>query len=72
MEFAKRKTVNDNLSKYDCLSNSKSDFIEVSEWANGEGITVSINDDREFSITYGQLDAINYLTLALRYEDIKE
>ena len=45
MEFVKRKSVHDKLSKYDYLSNHDSDdFIEVTEWANGEGITIVINE----------------------------
>ena len=72
MEFVKRKSVHDKLSKYDYLSNHDSDdFIEVTEWANGEGITVTIKENT-YELTYGQLDAINYLSQVLRYEDIKE
>lgn len=68
MEFVKRKSVHDKLSKYDYLSNRNSDdFIEVTEWTNGEGITVAINE-KIYELTYGQLDAINYLSQALRYE----
>ena len=69
MEFVKRKSVHDKLSKYDYFSNHDSDdFIEVTEWANGEGITVAINE-KIYELTYGQLDAINYLSHALRYEN---
>ena len=69
MEFAKRKSVHDKLSKYDYHSNRNSDdFIEVTEWANGEGIAVAINE-KVYELTYGQLDAINYLSHALRYEN---
>ena len=72
MEFVKRKSVHDKLSKYDYLSNRNSDdFIEVTEWANGEGITVTIKENT-YELTYGQLDAINYLSQVLRYESIKE
>ena len=72
MEFVKRKSVHDKLSKYDYLSNHDSDdFIEVTEWANGEGITVTIKENT-YELTYGQLDAINYLSQVLRYESIKE
>ena len=68
MEFVKRKSVHDKLSKYDYLSNHDSDdFIEVTEWTNGEGITVAIKE-KTYELTYGQLDAINYLSQALRYE----
>ena len=69
MEFVKRKSVHDKLSKYDSLSNRNTDdFIEVTEWTNGEGIAVVINE-KVYELTYGQLDAINYLSHALRYEN---
>lgn len=50
MERANRKSVNDNLRKYDHLA-KKDDFIEVTEWTNGE------------------LDAIDYLTKGLDYDN---
>nr|DAL49913.1 MAG TPA_asm: hypothetical protein [Caudoviricetes sp.] len=63
MERANRKSVNDNLRKYDHLA-KKDDFIEVTEWTNGEGWDIYINDTH-ISLTSGQLDAINYLTKSL-------
>lgn len=68
MEITKRKTIHDNLKKYDYLSKDL-DYIEVTEWTNGEGITVSINDDKIIDLTIGQLDAINYLYKSLIYDD---
>ena len=65
MELYKRKAVNDSLKKYDHLAKD-SDFIEVTEWANGEGWDISLNN-RLISLTYGQLEAINYLVKALDY-----
>ena len=43
MEKVKRKSVNDNLQKYDYLAKDY-EFIEVTEWRNGEGWDISIND----------------------------
>lgn len=68
MEFNKRKSVNDNLKKYDHMAKD-SDFIEVTEWANGEGWDISINE-RLISLTFGQLEAIKYLIKSLDYEKI--
>lgn len=65
-ELTQRKSISDNLHKYDYLAKEHS-FIEVTEWANGEGWDINI-DDKVMSITYGQLDAIKYLTLALQYQ----
>lgn len=70
MKIYNKKSVSDDLKKYDYLS-KEDDFIEVTEWANGEGISVTINTTT-FELTFGQLDAINYLSQALKYESIKE
>ena len=65
-ELIQRKSINDNLHKYDHLAKENS-FIEITEWGNGEGWDITI-DDRMMSLTWGQLDAIQYLTLALQYQ----
>jgi hypothetical protein len=65
-ELTQRKSISDDLHKYDYLAKEHS-FIEVTEWANGEGWDITI-DDKVMSLTYGQLDAIKYLTLALQYQ----
>ena len=70
MKIYNRKSVSDDLKKYDYLS-KEDDFIEVTEWVNGEGISITINTTT-FELTFGQLDAINYLSQALKYESIKE
>ena len=67
MTRGNRKSVYDDLNKYDALS-KKDDFIEVTEWSNGEGFDICINE-LHFHLTHGQLDAINYLTKVLEYED---
>lgn len=66
MDIVSRKSINDNLRKYDYLAKENS-FIEVTEWGNGEGFDITI-DDKVISLTHGQLDAIQYLTLALQYQ----
>lgn len=65
-ELTQRKSINDNLRKYDYLAKENS-FIEITEWSNGEGWDITI-DDHMMSLTWGQLDAIQYLTLALQYQ----
>lgn len=69
MEFASRKSVHDDLKKYDYLSKDGG-YVEVTEWVNGEGIDVTIESGstKLISLTYGELDAINHLQNALRYE----
>lgn len=69
MEHGNRKSISDNLRKY-CILAKEHDFVEITEWTNGEGWDITIND-RHFHLTYGELDAINYLTKVLEYEDSK-
>lgn len=65
MEFSNRKSVHDDLKKYDHMAKDD-DFIEITEWTCGEGIDITINDET-ISLTYGQLNAINHLQNALQY-----
>lgn len=65
MTRSERPTVSDDLKKYCCLAKDN-DFIEITEWTNGEGWDITIND-RYFHLTYGELDAINFLIKYLEY-----
>lgn len=65
MKINERKSVSDELKKYDHLAKD-TDFIEVTEWTNGEGWDIWLND-KLISLTYGQLEAINYLIKTLDY-----
>ena len=67
MEFNSRKSISDNLKKYDYLAKDE-DYIEVTEWTNGEGYDITINDDKIISLTEGQINAINYLVKSLEYK----
>ncbi len=67
MEHVSRKSVNDRLRKYDFMA-KEDDFVEVTQWVNGEGYDITI-EDRKMSLTDGELDAINYLVQTLRYSD---
>lgn len=69
MKIGSRKSINDDLQKYDHLKNESS-FIEITEWTNGEGWDIAINE-KMINLTYGELEAINYLTKALDYEPDK-
>lgn len=68
-EFNKRKAVYDKLHKYDYLAKDN-DFIEITEWTNGEGYDIQISDNKHISLTSGELDAINYLCKCLQYEQL--
>lgn len=65
MTRSERSTVSDDLKKY-CHLSKDDDFIEITEWSNGEGWDITIND-RHFHLTYGELDAINFLIKYLEY-----
>lgn len=72
MERKDRKSINDYLNKYDYLAGDK-DVIEVTQWANEEGIDVMIikhSQTRTFSLSYGELDAISFLSKSLDYEKL--
>lgn len=70
MKKGTRKSVSSDLRVFDILAKER-DFIEVTEWVNGEGYDITIND-RIISLTHGQLSAINYLTQTLEYEQYFE
>lgn len=67
MDIQKVKNVIDDLNTYDYLA-KKGDYISITEWSNGEGWDISINDSL-IHLTRGQLDAIIYLTKRLEYEN---
>lgn len=68
MEFRRRKAVWDDLKKYDILA-KEGDFIEVTEWTNGEGVDITISDRPPISLTFGMLSAIQYLVTSLDIQD---
>lgn len=65
MEQYNKKSISDYLKIYDHLAKDF-DFIEITEWHNGEGWDIAINE-RIISLTWGQLEAINYLIKSLEY-----
>ena len=67
MEITKVNQVTDNLKKY-TYSGKESDYITITEWANGEGYDIDING-KLITLSASELEAINYLTLALRYKN---
>lgn len=67
MDIQKVKNVIDDLNTYDYLA-KKGDYISITEWSNGEGWDISINDSL-IHLTRGQLDGIIYLTKRLEYEN---
>lgn len=65
-----RKSAMVDLKKFN-FSGRDSDYMEVTEWNNGDGYTVSIeagNRNVLFDITNEEIDALNYLVNVVRYD----
>lgn len=67
MEMTKVNQITDDLKKY-TYSGKDSDYITITEWANGEGYDIDING-KLITLSDDELEAIKYLILALRYKD---
>lgn len=67
MEMTKVNQITDSLKKY-TYSGKDSDYITLTEWANKDGYDIDING-KLLSLSIDELEAIHYLTLALRYKD---
>lgn len=67
MEITKVNQITDSLKKY-TYGGKESDYITLTEWANGEGYDIDING-KLITLSDSELEAINYLTLALRYKN---
>lgn len=57
------RSITTKMKMFD-LTSKDSDYITVTEWSNGEGWDISLND-KMISISRGMLDAINFLTTAV-------
>lgn len=67
MEVTKVSQITDSLRKY-TYGGKESDYITITKWANGEGYDIDING-KLITLSDSELEAINYLTLALRYKN---
>ena len=61
MQEYQRKAKFTELKKY-CHLAKEHDYIEVTEWHNGEGFDVSMGD-RHFQLTWGELEALQACVL---------
>lgn len=66
MKVVNRKSILEDLKKYSPGCN-ENDWIEITQWSNGEGWDICMNDKRHISLHYDELDVINYLTKHLEY-----
>lgn len=62
MEKYNRKAIFSNLKKYDSFA-GEDDFIEVTNWNNGEGFDVEIQSKlpTRFQLTWGEYNAMKKL-----------
>jgi len=78
IEVSKRTSALTMLNEFCTFSmgerEDKGDFLEVTEWANGEGYDVHIDDvngKREFQLTSGQMEALKKCVKAIDKQYIK-
>jgi len=66
MDKYNKKAVFSNLKKYDFIAN-EDDFIEVTEWKNGDGFDVDIVGklSTRFQLTWGEFTALEKLVKEL-------
>jgi hypothetical protein len=71
MDTYSRNCIFDCLSKY-CIGADSSDYIELTEWHNGEGLDINIyrknGGESHYSLSDEELDAIIHLRNTLRYK----
>jgi hypothetical protein len=63
--FANRKSAFAELKDWCTFSmgerKDKGDFLEVTEWTNGEGYDIHVSDtngEKQFQLTWGQMEAL--------------
>ena len=55
-----RKAKFTTLKPY-CHFSKPDEYMEVTEWSNGEGMDVNINDEKHISLTWGEYEALQVL-----------
>jgi hypothetical protein len=60
IETSTRKSKFTELKPY-CHHSKEHDYMEVTEWSNGEGFDVNINDKKHISLSWGELEALQVL-----------
>jgi len=57
MEQYKKESRMVQLKNYDHLA-KEHDFMELTEWHNGEGFDINLGDNKSFSLTHGEFSAL--------------
>ena len=60
MKEYQRKSRFTELKSYDHLA-KEHDFMELTEWHNGEGFDLTISDNKSISLTWGEFEALTVL-----------
>lgn len=63
IKVSKRRTVFSELKPY-CHHSGENDYMEVTEWSNGEGYDIMIdrkNSGEKFSLTHGEVELLMVL-----------
>ena len=63
IEVAQRRAVLSHLKSY-CVLSGPDDYMEVTEWSNGEGLDIVIDrkgDTERFSLTHGEWECLQVL-----------
>lgn len=70
-EIQNLKSIIVNLADYiPGMGYKNEDYLQITEFPNGEGWDFKFND-KQFSLTYDEIDLINYLLGKLRYNNIE-
>lgn len=69
MNINNRKSVHEDMKKFSPMCN-RDEYIEITEWTNGEGWDIQIGDNKNISLHGDELEAINYLIKVLQYEEV--
>ena len=80
IEVSKRKAAFADLKDFCTLSGEfgrkdKGDFLEVTEWTNGEGYDIHISDvsgERQFHLTWGQVKALKACMKSLQKQSLED
>jgi len=60
IKIENRRSVFSEIGDY-CVFSKEGDFIEITEWINGEGYDIAISEKYMFSLTRGQYNLIKVL-----------
>ena len=72
MEFKKRNSAFTELKEF-CYLSGDNDYMEVTEWSNGEGFDINISDksgEKTMPMTFGEYDALKKLIKFLNKQAI--